>query len=105
MKYKIKTVRGKHPIVEVEFEEERYALIGEMLLAERGLLGELIKVLDKAHKSKETEAESFSGNAFTVYIYGESAKITNDLNGEETEAPTEALRKLTKAYKKQYDKL
>lgn len=105
MKYKLKTSRGKRPVVEVEFEEERYSLLGEMLLAERGLLTELIDVLDEVHKSKETEVKTFSGNAFTVYIEGENVKITNDINGEETEASAAELRKLTKAYKKHYDKL
>lgn len=105
MKYKFKTVRGKRPLVEVEFEEERYELLGEMLIAERGLLGELTEVLDSVHKSRETETATFSGNAFSVYIEGKTAKITNDINCEEAEAPTEDLRKLTKAYKKHYDKL
>ena len=104
MKYKVRTVRGKRPYVQVDFEDEKYNLVGEMLLAERGLLNELIRSLDSVLDGGE-ESGSFAGNAFSVSITRETANITNDINGEETLAPSKELRKLTKVYQKQYVKL
>lgn len=103
MKYKVKTIRGKHPRVEVFFEDEKYALAGEMLLSERPFLNDIITALEGVIRSGD--AESFSGNAFTVYITHETTKITNDVNGEETETVTGDLLKLTKAYQKQYGRI
>lgn len=105
MKYKVRTIRGKHPLVEVVFEDERNSLLGEMLLAERPFLGDMIKSLDSVLGGGDISAESFSGNAFTIFITKETAKISNDINGEETEAGTADLKKLIKAYKKQYDRI
>lgn len=103
MKYKVKTIRGKHPRVEVFFEDNSYTPVGEMLLAERPFLNEIIKVLEGVIKNGN--AESFSGNAFTVYTTHETTKITNDLSGEEAETGTGDLLKLTKAYQKQYGRI
>lgn len=104
MKYTVRTTRGKHKLVEVEFEDERYELIGEMLLAERPFLNQIIRTLDKALENGET-AEAFSGNAFSIEANCETAKITNDINDSKAEAPTNELKKLVKAYKNQYDKI
>ena len=100
MKCKVKTIRGKHPRVEVVFEKEKYALAGELLLAERPFLGEIINV-----GSGQEAAGNFSGNAFSVWVTPESTKIANDINGEEIEVPTKDLLKLAKAYQKQYDRI
>lgn len=105
MKYKVRTKRGKHPLVEVVFENEDHSLIGEMLLAERPFLDGMIKALEAVLSGGEISADSFSGNAFTIYITKETARISNDINGLETEAPTADLKKLVKAYKKQYDRI
>lgn len=105
MKYKVRTVRGKHPLVEVVFEDEQYALAGELLLAERSFLKEMIVALDKVLHSGGAAADTFSGNAFSLGITCETTKITNDITSEEAELPTADLLKMTKAYKKQYDKL
>ncbi len=105
MKYKLRTTEGAHPRVLVDFEDNRYDLVGEMLLAERGLLSEMIKSLDCVLKGKASDSESFAGNAFSLYITRETTKITNDINTEETEAPTKALKKLIKVYKKHYDRI
>ncbi len=105
MKYKVKTVRGKHPRVEVVFEDETYALAGELMLAERPFLSELIKQLDRVLHNTDAPTGNFSGNAFSVYITPETCKITNDINGEEIQAPTKDVWKLTKAYQKQHDRI
>ena len=104
MKGKVKTIRGKHPRVEVVFEKEKYALAGELLLAERPFLGEIIKLLSDVGSGQEA-AGNFSGNAFSVWVTPESTKIANDINGEEIEVPTKDLLKLAKAYQKQYDRI
>ncbi|MBQ1382124.1 MAG: hypothetical protein II629_02745 [Ruminococcus sp.] len=104
MKCKVKTIRGKHPRVEVVFEKEKYALAGELLLAERPFLGEIIKTLGSVGSGQEA-AGNFSGNAFSVWVTPESTKIANDINGEEIEVPTKDLLKLAKAYQKQYDRI
>lgn len=105
MKYKVRTTRGKRPMVEVLFEDEQFTLVGEMLLAERSFLSEMLKAVEGVLDNAETDAESFSGNAFTMFVTNETTKITNDINGEETEAPTKDLKKLIKVYQKQYGKL
>ena len=105
MKYKVKTVRGKHPRVEVVFEDETYALAGELMLAERPFLSELIKQLDRVLHNTDAPTGNFSGNAFSVWVTPESTKIANDINGEEIEVPTKDLLKLAKAYQKQYDRI
>ena len=105
MKYKIHTTHGAHPPVQVAFEEQKYALIGEMLLAERAFLDNIIAALDAVLKDAAVEANSFSGNAFSMFVTAENTKITNDINGEETEAPTKDLKKLAKGYKKQYERI
>lgn len=105
MKYKVKTVRGKHPLVKVVFEEGKYALAGELLLAERPFLRELIQQLDNVLHRADMPNGTFAGNAFSVYSTPETTKITNDINGEEIEVPTVDLWKLTKAYQKQNDRI
>ncbi len=104
MKYTVRTTRGRHRLVEVEFEDKRYGLIGEMLLAERPFLNQIISALDKALECGETN-EAFAGNAFSIEANSETAIITNDINDSKAEAPTKELKKLVKAYKNQYDKI
>ena len=104
MKYKVKTTRGKHPRVEVVFEKEKDALAGELLLAERPFLGDIVQTLGDVCGGREA-AGNFSGNAFTISVTPENTKITNDINSEETEVPTKELFKLAKAYQKQYDRI
>lgn len=104
MKCKVKTIRGKHPKVEVVFEKEKYALAGELLLAERPFLGDIIQTLADVSGGQEA-AGIFSGNAFTISVTPENTKITNDINSEEIEVPTKDLLKLAKAYQKQYDRI
>ena len=104
MKYKVRTIRGRHPLVEVVFEEEQYALAGELLLAERPFLGDIIKALESVLLTGAA-AETFSGNAFTLSVTPETTKITNDINSREAEAPTGELLRLAVKYKRQYDKI
>ena len=104
MKYTFKTTRGKRQLLEVVFADEKYMLIGEMLLAERSFLPQMLEALENILKKGEA-SESFAGNAFSMFITSETTKIANDINGEETEAPTKELNKLIKRYQKQNAKL
>ena len=63
LKYKITTTHGKHPIAEVRSEDERCVIAGEMLLAERGLLQNLLDAVNSVLKDGK-DCESFAGNAF-----------------------------------------
>ena len=105
MKYKIITTRGARPLVEVQFEDKRFSLVGEMLLAERGCLPQMRASLEKVLKSADTENETFAGNAFSLFITKETTKLSNDINGEEAEAPTKELSRLIKVYQRQYARI
>ena len=105
MKYKIRTVNSRRKFPEVVFEDEKYSLIGEMLLAERAFLTQLLDALDSASKDPDAGNAAFAGNAFSLFIAGDHTKITNDITGTETEAPTADLKKLVRTYQRHYDKL
>ena len=104
IEYKITTTHGKHPVAEVIFKDEKYDPAGEMLLAERSFLPELIEALESVLSGEEKTAE-FSGNAFSAYITKETTKLTNDINGDETELPTADFKKLAKIYKRKNDRI
>lgn len=104
LKYKIKATHGKHPIAEVKSDDQRCVIAGEMLLAERGLLQHLIDALDSVLKEGET-SQCFSGNAFSAFITRETTKISNDINGDETELATTDFKKLAKEYKRKNDRI
>ena len=93
MKYKVKTLRGKRALVTVEFEEERFALAGELMLAERPFLRQIIRELEN------TRANGNHGS------FAEQTAIENEVNGASVTVPTDDLLKLAKAYQKQYESL
>lgn len=105
MKYKIRTVNSRRKFPEVVFEEERYALIGEMLLAERAFLPQILETLDSVLKDADTDNAAFAGNAFSLFVTGDFTKITNDISGSETEAPTAELKKLVRTYQRHYERI
>ena len=105
MKYKIRTVNSRRKFPEVVFEDEKYSLIGEMLLAERAFLPQILDVLDSVLKNAEADNAAFAGNAFSLFITGDFSKITNDITGTETEAPTADLKKLVRTYQRHYDRI
>ncbi len=100
LKYKIAPAGKKRRLPEVVFEDSYYSLFAELLLAERSFLDKIVEAFESGE-----ENPSFSGNAFSIFITPENTKVTNDINGEEIEAPTRDLKRITKAYKKQYDKV
>ena len=104
MKYTVRTTRGKQRLVEVEFKDERYCLIGEMLLAERGLLQNLLDTVNSVLKDGEPCA-SFAGNAFSAYITPDTVKISNEITVAATELPTADFKKLIKEYKRKNERI
>lgn len=104
LKYKITATHGKHPIAEVKSDDERCVIAGEMLLAERGLLQNLLDAVNSVLKDGKP-SESFAGNAFSAYITPDTAKISNDINGADTELPTPDFKKLIKEYKRKNERI
>ena len=103
MKYKVKTLRGKRALVTVEFEEERFALAGELMLAERPFLRQIIRELENTRANGNHG--SFAGNAFSLSIAPDRTASENEVNGASVTVPTDDLLKLAKAYQKQYESL
>lgn len=104
LKYKITTTHGKHPIAEVKSDDERCVIAGEMLLAERGLLQNLLDAVNSVLKDGK-DCESFAGNTFSAFITRDTTKISNDINGADTEIPTTDFKKLIKEYKRKNERL
>ena len=104
LKYKITTTHGKHPIAEVKSDDERCVIAGEMLLAERGLLQNLLDAVNSVLKDGK-DCESFAGNAFSAFITRDTTKISNDINGADTEITTTDFKKLIKEYKRKNERL
>ena len=91
MKYEIKISEHKRPVPYVVFEDEAYNLLGEFLLAERSFRREILSVTNNVDLGM-SEAESFSGNAFTLEISKNTCKLTNDGDGRELEVATQDFK-------------
>ena len=77
MEYTFRIKEGRKTIPIAVFADNRYALAGEFLLAERSILKE-INALLKAEGDGE-----LSGNIFTLKLNGRDAEITNEITGSE----------------------
>ena len=62
MKYKVRTIRGRHQYVQVDFEDEKYNLVGEMLMAEKSFLQQIIKMLESVTGSDDKRRGSGSSH-------------------------------------------
>ena len=91
MNYEIKITEHKHPVPYVVFEDEKYDLLGEFLLAERSFRREILSLTNEVDLGS-SESESFSGNAFTLEINKDTCKITNDSDGRELTVGTEDFK-------------
>ena len=91
MNYEIKTTEHKRPVPYLVFEDERYALLGEFLLAERSFRRELLSITNDVDLGL-SESETFSGNAFSMEINAEVCRITNDNDGRELEVDTKDFK-------------
>lgn len=97
MQYTIQ-LTSKEPIVPVAvFENEQYALLGEFLLAERGLHKHFLAKLNELTLSPEATVEE-SGNAFTMTANAETAVFTNDITQQFVTADTAGCKQLLLDY-------
>lgn len=87
MNYEIKISEHKRPVPYVVFEDDKYALLGEFLLAERSFRREILSLTNDVDLGM-SESESFTGNAFTLEITKEKCKITGLNDDRELEVTT-----------------
>ena len=87
MNYEIKITEHNRPLPYVVFEDEKYDLLGEFLLAERSFRRDIL-----AAANDDAGSADFSGNAFSLEINRDTCRITNDLDGRELELPTSEFK-------------
>ena len=97
IKYEIKATQGKHPVPTVIFEDEKYSLLNEFLLAERSFRRELLSLVNEVDLNM-SDSESFTGNAFSLEIGKENCVITNDADDRELELLTAEFKKILLDY-------
>ena len=97
IKYEIKLTQNQRPVPVVVFEDEKYSLLNEFLLAERSFRREVLSAVNNVDLGM-AESESFSGNAFTLVIDGENCKIINDTDDRVLEVPTAEFKKILLEY-------
>lgn len=79
IKYKINYTKGEHPTAVAEFEDEKYNLLGEFLLAERSFRREILGTVNEVDLGMSYK-EYFSGNVFTLKVTPKTCEIINDLD-------------------------
>lgn len=97
MRYKIRLTKKSPVMPVVTFEDEKYSLLGEFLLAERGLLGHFSERLDELTDGPVTEAE-VSGNVFTMTADNEYTTISNEITGQDITVNTSEFKELLLKY-------
>ena len=97
MNYKIKITEHKHPVPYVVFEDKKYDLLGEFLLAERSFRRDILSITNDVDFGM-SETESFTGNAFTLEINKDICKITNDSDNRELEVSAEDFKAVLLEY-------
>lgn len=97
IKYEIKLTQNQRPVPVVIFEDEKYSLLNEFLLAERSFRREILSSVNNVDLGM-AESESFSGNAFTLDIDSENCEIISDMDGRELEVPTVEFKKILLEY-------
>ena len=97
--YRFALKKGRKTIPVAVFENDAYALAGEFLLAERGLLPRCSELL-------HGEADgALSGNVFTLTKQGSLCILSNDMTECTLEMQTDDLRELTDSYRKEVKRL
>lgn len=97
MNYEIKITEHKRPLPYVVFEDEKYDLLGEFLLAERSFRRDILAAANDVDPGT-AETADFSGNAFSLEMNRDICRITNDLDGRELEVPTSEFKALLLDY-------
>ena len=97
--YRFALKKGRKTIPVVLFEDDAYALAGEYLLAERGLLSRFSELL-------HGEADgALSGNVFTLTKQGSLCILSNDMTECTLEMQTDDLRERTDSYRNEVKRL
>ena len=81
IKYKIKYIEGDHPLAAVEFEDEKYKMLGEFMLAERSFRRDILGIVNEVDLGLSYK-EYFSGNVYTLMVTPESCVLTNNLDDD-----------------------
>lgn len=97
--YRFALKKGRKTIPVAVFENDAYALAGEFLLAERGLLSRFSELLHGE------EDGALSGNVFTLTKRGDACILLNNMTEHTLEMPTGDLRKLTDSYRNEVKRL
>ncbi len=97
MNYEIKVTEHKRPVPYVVFEDEKYDLLGEFLLAERSFRREILSLTNNVDLDF-SESESFNGNAFTLALTKDTCRITNVSDDRELEVSTGEFKALLLDY-------
>lgn len=92
MNYSFRLKEGRKTIPLVVFEDSRYALAGEFLLAERSFLKAITALLQSG------ESGELSGNVFTLTVSGDESTVYNEETDSTLTLPTEELSQLTADY-------
>ena len=97
MNYEIKITEHKHPVPYVVFEDEKYDLLGEFLLAERSFRREILSAVNDVDPGA-SESESFTGNAFTLEINKDTCKLADSSGERELEVNTKEFKAILLDY-------
>lgn len=101
MRYTIRLTEKEPVFPVVEFEDRKYNLLGEFMLAERGLLRHFADKFDELMPDSETSVE-VSGNVFTMTSDNKFTTISNDITEQEITVDTSEFMELIIKY---YSKL
>lgn len=97
MDFEIKITEHKHPVPYVVFEDEKYDLLGEFLLAERSFRREILSIANDVDLGM-SGSESFTGNAFTLEMNKDNCKIINNLDDRELEVSVSEFKTVLLEY-------
>ena len=97
--YTIRISQGKKAIPVMETSDPKYQLAGELFLAERSFLKELISFAED-----DSESE-FNGNAFSVRKEADSVLIENTVTEEEIKLVQSDFLDLLNAYYFEYKRI
>ena len=92
IEYKINVIKGRRLLPSAEFEDEKYALLGEFLLAERSFLR-------KAAEFLKTSSKRISFNVFSLEKSDGSIIINNDVSGKSLTVGREDFAEVLNAYR------
>ncbi len=100
LNYRIEKKGTGHPVPVVIFEDSRYSLISEFLLAEARSLGtEILSFLESCRK--DSPATEFSGNVFRIEAAADGLQIINDITDKSCRISPDDLIPILQEYLQQ----